>query len=117
MGEAARVLKPPEIWKPKNVDEELSTWNEWSFIFKSFLCFGDSKYAEELKMVEENLSATLTLDTFTADTKERAYKLHSMLCNFVRGRPLKLVRSVQDQNGYVAWQVLQSELSRGHPSV
>ena len=111
MGEAARVLKPPEIWKPKNMDDELSSWNEWSFIFRSFLCFGDSRYAEELKMVEDNLTDPLNIESFNADTKERAYRLHSMLCNFVRGRPLKLVRSIQDQNGFAAWQLLQREFS------
>ena len=93
------------------MDDELSSWNEWSFIFRSFLCFGDSRYAEELKMVEDNLTDPLNIESFNADTKERAYRLHSMLCNFVRGRPLKLVRSIQDQNGFAAWQLLQREFS------
>ncbi|CAE7284787.1 unnamed protein product [Symbiodinium sp. CCMP2592] len=49
---AAKLVKSPDVFAPKNLEEEVSQWPDWSFSFKVFVGFIDPTYAEELKKVE-----------------------------------------------------------------
>ncbi|CAE7468205.1 unnamed protein product [Symbiodinium sp. CCMP2592] len=50
---AAKLVKSPDVFAPKNLEEEVSQWPDWSFSFKVFVGFIDPTYAEELKKVVE----------------------------------------------------------------
>ena len=99
----------PEVWSPGTVDEEQSTWPEWSFLFKSYLAFIEEEFMNDLEHVEKDLEQDLKLNDYKEEVQKRAKKLYAYLVSFVKGRPLRIVRSVTDTDGYRAWQGLCRE--------
>ena len=37
----SRVLKGPDVFAPGTLDEEVSSWQDWAFIFKNYIGFMD----------------------------------------------------------------------------
>ena len=35
----AKVVRPPEPFEPKNLEEEISQWQDWRLTFKSWIVF------------------------------------------------------------------------------
>eukprot|EP00913_Durusdinium_trenchii_P025404 g23849.t1 len=81
------------------VDEEQPTW---SFLFKSYLAFVEEEFMNDLEHVEKDLEQE-------EDVQKGAKKLYAYLVSFVKGRPLPIVRSVTDTDGFRAWQGLCRE--------
>ena len=42
-----------EVWKPKDHDEEIAGWPEWSFLFKSFMGMLDRENDSALDLLEK----------------------------------------------------------------
>ena len=104
-----RTLLKPEVWSPGTVDEEQSTWPEWSFLFKSYLAFIEEEFTNDLEHVEKDLEQDLKLSDYKEEVQKRAKKLYAYLVSFVKGRPLRIIRSVTDTDGFRAWQGLCRE--------
>ena len=94
-----RTLVKPDVWSPGTVDEEQPTW---SFLFKSYLAFVEEEFMNDLEHVEKDLEQE-------EDVQKGAKKLYAYLVSFVKGRPLPIVRSVTDTDGFRAWQGLCRE--------
>ena len=47
-----KILKPPEVFNPATLEEEVSQWSDWSFAFKNFLAFMDYEFLADLKKAE-----------------------------------------------------------------
>ena len=60
----ARTLQKPEVWKPKDHDEEMAGWPEWSFLFKSFMGMLDREYDSDLDLIEKDLTQEQDLDDY-----------------------------------------------------
>ena len=99
-----RTLLKPEVWSPGTVDEEQPTWPEWSFIEEEFM--------NDLEHVEKDLEQDLKLSDYKEEVQKRAKKLYAYLVSFVKGRPLRIVRSVTDTDGFRAWQGLCREFQQ-----
>ena len=104
---AAKLVKSPEVFAPKSLEEEVSQWPDWSFSFRVFVGFVDPKYAEELVRVE---SGPLNPALYSQEEKERSIKLYAILASYLRNRPLKLLKSEGSQDGYSVWKKLFQEL-------
>ena len=102
----ARTLQKPEVWKPKDHDEEMSGWPEWSFLFKTFMGMLDADYEQDLDLVENDLKKEMKLEDYEEKTRTRARRLYSYLVSYVKERPLRIVRAVTTSDGYKAWQHL-----------
>ena len=105
----ARTLQKPEVWKPKDHDEEMSGWPEWSFLFKTFMGMLDADYEQDLDLVENDLKKEMKLEDYEEKTRTRARRLYSYLVSYVKERPLRIVRAVTTSDGYKAWQHLCRE--------
>ena len=105
----ARTLQKPEVWKPKDHDEELTQWPEWSFLFKSFMAMLDKEFESDLDLVEQNLTQEQVMADYPTDMVPRAKRLYHYLVSYVKARPLRIVRAVDSGDGFKAWQHLCRE--------
>ena len=70
----------------------------------------DPTMANDMDLVERDLEANYDMDDMTDETKSRAVRLYSLLTSYLRQRPLKLIRHVEKENGFKAWQILLREM-------
>ena len=110
LAEGTKVLQKPEVWRPATLEEEIAGWPEWSFLFKSYVSYGDTGFQSDFEFVENNVNANLNVEDYAEPTRQRSRKLFSILCSYVKNRPLRLVRSVENNDGFKAWQALCREL-------
>ena len=75
-----RILVRPDVWSPGTVDEEQSTWPEWSFLFKSYLAFIEEEFMHDLEHVEKDFEQGLKLSDYKEEVQKRAKKLYAQLC-------------------------------------
>eukprot|EP00913_Durusdinium_trenchii_P016912 g15900.t1 len=105
-GEASKVLKSPEVLEG---DDPLK-YVSWQEQFTNWLIYGDHRFADLLRDVE-NLDEPCQLSDFASDeVKEMAHKLYSILASYIRGPALQLVRAeAAEKNGFlVLWQNLKN---------
>ncbi|CAE7216612.1 YPTV4, partial [Symbiodinium microadriaticum] len=103
-------------FSPSTIEDEASQWGDWAFAFRNFLSLMDWGYFTDLKMAEQRTapidSSDFNGDFFEGrdDRKVRGMKLYSVLSSYLRNRPLKVLRSVDDMNGFEVWRRLTAEL-------
>ena len=111
-----KILKPPEVFNPATLEEEVSQWSDWSFAFKNFLAFMDYEFLADLKKAEAStdvLDIEDDIDGFYAASegrKIRGMKLYSVLSSYLKNRPLKVLRSIDNMDGFEVWRRLTMEL-------
>lgn len=105
----SRFVKAPDVFAPKSLDEELSGWPEWAFCFKNWLSVQDDAFREDLKRVE-TATSIVAFDSYEAGAKTRAIRLYAILATYLRNRPLRILRSVTDGDGFRVWRALVDEL-------
>ena len=114
--EASKVLKAPEAFE---VDDPLK-FVSWSDNFKNWLTYGDHRYVELLKQVEE-LDEPCTLAEFASDeVVELGHRLlFAILASYVKGPAAQFVKAAStDRNGFRVWQQLRNlYLPRARPRV
>ena len=49
---ASKVMRPPEPFEPKSVEEEISQWQDWRLTFKSWIVFAEDAYRKEIEAIE-----------------------------------------------------------------
>ena len=69
----------------------------------------DSSLLEKINVVENARSEKLIHEEFTPRTIDKSKKLYSILTSFTKGRPLRTIKQVQDENGFEAWRLLLEE--------
>ena len=104
-----RFIKSPDVYAPKGIDEELGTWNEWSFAFKNWMCVQDDAYRSDFESVEA-ATAFVSLESYEPATRSRSLRLYSILATYLKNRPLRILRSVTNGDGYRVWRMLVDEL-------
>ena len=91
------------------MEEELNGWPEWSFLFRAFVEFSVPQYNVDLNRIEADLNAVLEFSDYSTPVQERAQRLYTILSSYVKGRPLRIIRTVPDKDGFQAWQLLCKE--------
>ena len=93
----------------KGIDEELGTRNEWSFAFKNWMCVQDDAYRSDFESVEA-ATAFVSFESYEPATRSRSLRLYSILATYLKNRPLRILRSVTNGDGYRVWRMLVDEL-------
>ena len=107
----SRVLKGPDVFAPGTLDEEVSSWQDWAFIFKNYVGFMDPNYLSEFSWAESHDGPIKEIEYVSgSDTGRRAVKLYSVLSSYLKNRPLKILRSVLNNDGFEVWRRLTVEL-------
>ena len=71
---ASKVVRSPEVFEPKNMEEELPQWQDWRLAFKSWITFAEEAYNKELDTIEGSENE-VKLASMTAEEKGRSEKL------------------------------------------
>ena len=81
----SKVLKGPDIFSPENLEEEVSVWSDWSFVFKNYLAFMDPGFLDEFKWAEEHRAEIDQDESKTRDQEsgKRAVNLYSILSGYL----------------------------------
>ena len=103
----AGIIPPPEVFTPSNQEEEVLQWQDWRLSFRSWLFFAQEEYRKDLDKAERAEKPLYFID-LSLEGHEGSEKLFSIPTGVLRNRPLKILRSVEDGNGF-----LQAYLS--HP--
>ena len=106
----SKFVKQPELFDPKDLEQELQMWGDWSFRFKSFMMVQDPRFHDDMSQAEVAESFVSFAD-YPDDRKERAVRLYALLSSYLRGRPLKLLRATQNADGFRVWRQLNDELA------
>ena len=112
-GEASKVIRMPDCFGTENDrDAEQSKWPEFTMGFKAWLYYAEKEYEKELTYVEDNVKTSQPLSSMNEDSKARSEQLYSILTGLLlRGRPLKILRAVNERNGYEVWRQLVVQYS------
>ena len=107
-GEASKVLKAPDVLEVPEGDDPLK-YVSWKEQFTNWLVYGDHRFSDLLRDVE-NLDGPCQLSDFATDeVKEMAHRLYSILASYIRGPALQLVRAeASEKNGFLVWQNLKN---------
>ena len=108
--EASRLIRQPDLFHPKSYEEEITMWPDWRLSFRSWLIYACDDYKGDLDKAESS-SGPMELIDMSLEQHSRSEKLHSILVGLLRGRPLKLLRSVEDGNGLEVWRELTRQLT------
>ena len=106
----SKFVRQPDVFEPKDTEQEMQMWSDWSFRFKSFMMIQDPMFKEDLDRCE-TAAAFTAFESYTDGQKQRAIRLYAMLASYLRGRPLKMLRSVTDSDGFKVWRQLHDELA------
>ena len=106
----SKFVRQPDVFEPKDMEQEMQMWSDWSFRFKSFMMIQDPMFKEDLDRCE-TAAAFTAFESYTDGQKQRAIRLYAMLASYLRGRPLKMLRSVTDSDGFKVWRQLHDELA------
>ena len=73
--------------------------------------YAEEEYEKELTYVEDNVKTAQPLSSMNEDSKARSEQLYSILTGLLRRRPLKILRAVNERNGYEVWRQLVVQYS------
>ena len=103
------MIKSPDIFSPSTYKEEQEQYPEFRLKMRSWIGALDSSLLEKINVVENARSEKLIHEEFTPRTIDKSKKLYSILTSYTKGRPLRTIKQVQDENGFEAWRLLLEE--------
>ena len=106
--EASKVVRQPEPFGSESHDDDLSKWQDFTINFKAWLYYGNPKFELDLHRVEVTHADTPigSVEGEPQDVKDRCAQLYSILTGLLRGKPLRLLRQVENRNGFETWRQL-----------
>ncbi|CAE7303180.1 unnamed protein product [Symbiodinium sp. CCMP2592] len=107
--DAAKVLKYPEGFGGGDSHEaDLARWQEFAHSFRSWILYAEPAFETELDMIEKHPDVVITLGEMARATGVRARRLYAILSGLLKGRPLVMLRAVEEHNGFELWRQLIS---------
>ena len=106
----SKWVKAPEVFKPETRAQELQPWDEWKFSFSHYVKAVDTEMGRLLDQVSANPKDDYEMGPMKESTRNMAVLLYGMLVTYIRGRPLQLIRYLDDSNGFKAWNILSKEM-------
>ena len=108
---ANKVLKYPEAFGSENADQDALGWLAWSTSFRNWVTFAEPAYENDLAEVERRLTEIPHVVNMPPACVERARKLYVILSSVLKGRPLAILRGVEERNGFECWRQLTCQFS------
>eukprot|EP00435_Cladocopium_sp_Y103_P058067 s968_g20.t1 len=98
----SKLISKPNVFDNKSSEEDIRCFRDWHWMLCQYLTAIDHGFASELKQLDDDPSKPLDLVSASAETRQRSNKLYSLLASLVRNRPLSIVRSTANSDGYEA---------------
>jgi hypothetical protein len=84
-------------------------WDDWAFTFKRTVRSMSQRAFDCLKLAEKTTEPVTPRDLSDEFTKHRSGELYDILCQNCTGEAMSLVKSVEDMEGFRAWQILYNK--------
>ncbi len=97
-----KLLPRPSNWEPKNRDEELSSWRDWTWSLEQYLSSIDPEYGDEIEALRKNITVVQDMTVMTDKEKKRCTFLYGLLASLLKHRPLAMLKQIPGNNGYEA---------------
>jgi len=102
-----KMLPKPPTFSPQSCEEELSMFREWVWQLEQYLLAVDVQFGPELESVRGNLDTKYDLVLeMSAEKAQRATFLYGLLASLLKGRPLMMLKSVEQGNGFESLRLL-----------
>ena len=108
--DASKVVRCPKEFGHANSLDDQAGWSDFAFAFRQWLVFADPSYEADMKHVEDNpgLEVVYQATAQGASSRERSRKLYAILAGILKHRPLKMLRQINDSNGFEVWRQLSN---------
>ena len=107
----SRVIARPDIFKPKDREEELSQFPDWSWAFKQYVRVISPNMFTLLESVEADLDDECDHAEMSAETVDMSKQLYALLASLLRERPVQILKAVPNGNGCEVWRTLVRTLA------
>ena len=96
----------PDPFSAVGADEEQSKWPDF------ILFAADLDFEADLTKIEDHVETSIDMDLEEEEAQERSRQLHSVFTGLLRGRSLKILRSVPGRNGFEVFSKLYTPNTR-----
>ena len=101
-----RLLPKPSNFDPGQREDEIAKWREWSWSFEQYVGTLDPSFVSEIERIRKTPDVEVDMDIMASDEQKRCIFLYSLLASALNNRPLMLLKSVKDFNGYECYRQL-----------
>ena len=102
----SKLVTKLNIFEHKSQEGEMKAFREWSWVFGKQLSSVAEAYMKHLKETHDKPNESFDMDLATTEEKTRCINLYGLLASLMRGRAPRLVKAVEDPNGFDAWRSL-----------
>ena len=89
-GDMSKILPRPDVFSPKNREEEHSQWMNWLWSLKQYMTALDTEYSTDFARIEAY--STVAIDVIAnPEAMQRSQRLYALLAGLVRGRGLQII--------------------------
>ena len=68
----SKFVRQPDVFEPKDMEQEMQMWSDWSFRFKSFMMIQDPMFKEDLDRCKQLRPLLRSRATPTARSREQS---------------------------------------------
>ena len=108
--EASKVVRPPEPFGPDTTEEERSEFPDFCMQMKAWLFYAEPAYEADLLHIEQHLDTPVALDSMSTEARARSVKFYNILIGLLKNRPFRLLKQIENRNGFEAWRQIVSFL-------
>ena len=101
-----RLLPKPGSFDPGSREDEIAKWRDWSWSFEQYVGTLDPNFVTEIERIRKTPSVEVDMSIMASDEQKRCIFLYSLLASVLKNRPLVLLKSVKDFNGYECYREL-----------
>ena len=101
-----QLLAKPASFDPSSREAEIAGWKDWSWALEQYLGSLDAVFTEGIRVIRNN-SGTVVHTTAQSNAEmRRGSFLYGLLASLLKQRPLMVLKSIGDANGYEAYRQL-----------
>ena len=101
-----RLLPKPGSFDPGSREDEIAKWRDWSWSFEQYVGTLDPNFVTEIERIRKTPAVEVDMSIMASDEQKRCIFLYSLLASVLKNRPLVLLKSVKDFNGYECYREL-----------
>ena len=92
--------RPSNFGEGKSVEDDVRNFKDWCWQLQQYFCAIDEGFQEELSQLMQDPTKPLSMDSATAETRNRSNKLYSLLAGLMKNRCLHILKSAPSGDGY-----------------
>ena len=107
--ELHKMIKTPDVFNPSSFKEEHEGWSEFRHKMRTWIGALDPEMLARIEAVEAKRSEAVEFSTLSDEHKAVSKKLYTILTSYTKGRPLRTIKQITEENGLEAWRILLEE--------